>query len=212
MVSTFDAERQLQGNGMMTSKTELTRDDIMPMAEYEKIRKDRRREIVAAKRDRRMEIGPVAVCHFESYDSMWQQVHEMLYIEKGGEEQIADELAAYNPLIPKGQELVCTVMFEIDEPARRKAFLSKLGGVEEAMTIEFAGETVTGLPEADVDRTTADGKASSVQFLHFPFSAAQIEAFRRPGTQVVVGFKHPQYAHLAVMPEATRNALAQDFV
>ena len=196
----------------MTRKTELTRDDIMPMTEYAKIRKERRREIVAAKRDRRMEIGPVAVCHFESYESMWQQVHEMLFIEKGGEEQIADELAAFNPLIPKGQELVCTVMFEIDEPARRKAFLSKLGGVEEAMTIEFAGETVMGVPEEDVDRTTADGKASSVQFLHFPFSAAQIAAFREPGTQVLVGFKHPEYAHLAVMPEATRDALAQDFL
>ena len=196
----------------MTRKTELTRDDIMPMTEYAKIRKERRREIVAAKRDRRMEIGPVAVCHFESYDSMWQQVHEMLFIEKGGEEQIADELAAFNPLIPKGQELVCTVMFEIDEPARRKAFLSKLGGVEEAMTIEFAGEIVLGVPEEDVDRTTAGGKASSVQFLHFPFSAAQIAAFREPGTQVLVGFKHPEYAHLAVMPEATRDALAQDFL
>ena len=197
---------------MMTRKSELTHDDIMPMTEYAKIRKERRREIVAAKRDRRMEIGPVAVCHFESYDSMWQQVHEMLFIEKGGEEQIADELAAFNPLIPKGQELVCTVMFEIDEPARRKAFLSKLGGVEEAMTIEFAGETVMGVPEEDVDRNTADGKASSVQFLHFPFSAAQIAAFLEPGTQVLVGFKHPEYAHLAVMPEATRHALAQDFL
>ena len=197
---------------MMTRKTELTRDDIMPMTEYAKIRKERRREIVAAKRDRRMEIGPVAVCHFESYDSMWQQVHEMLFIEKGGEEQIADELAAFNPLIPKGQELVCTVMFEIDEPARRKAFLSKLGGVEEAMTIEFAGETVMGVPEEDVDRTTADGKASSVQFLHFPFSSSQIAAFREPGTQVLVGFKHPEYAHLTVMPEATRDALARDFL
>ena len=196
----------------MTRKNELTRDDIMPMTEYAKIRKERRREIVEAKHDRRIEIGPVAVCHFESYDSMWQQVHEMLFIEKGGEEQIADELAAFNPLIPKGQELVCTVMFEIDEPARRKAFLSKLGGVEEAMTIEFAGETVMGVPEEDVDRTTADGKASSVQFLHFPFSAAQIAAFREPGTQVLVGFKHPEYAHLAVMPEATRDALAQDFL
>ncbi len=197
---------------MMTQKTELTRDNIMPMTEYAKIRKERRREIVAAKRDRRMEIGPVAVIHFESCDSMWQQVHEMLFIEKGGEEQISDELAAFNPLIPKGQELVCTVMFEIDEPARRKAFLSKLGGVEEVMTIEFAGETVMGVPEEDVDRTTADGKASSVQFLHFPFSAAQIAAFREPGTQVLVGFKHPEYAHLAVMPEATRDALAQDFL
>lgn len=196
----------------MSDRTKLTRDDIMPMEEYAKIRKERRREIVAAKRHRRMEIGPVAVCHFESYESMWQQVHEMLFIERGGDEQIEDELNAYNPLIPKGRELVCTVMFEIDEPIRRKNFLAKLGGVEETMTIEFAGETVTGVPEADVDRTTADGKASSVQFLHFPFTEAQIAAFRTPGTQVVVGFKHAEYAHLAVMPEDTRAALAADFI
>ena len=195
----------------MNSRTELTRDDIMPMTEYAKIRKDRRREIVALKRIRRMEIGPVAVCHFESFESMWQQVHEMLYIERGGEEQIADELAAYNPLIPKGLELVCTVMFEIDEPVRRNNFLSKLGGVEETMTIEFAGEVVNGVPEPDVDRSTADGKASSVQFLHFPFTGAQIKAFQKEEAQVLVGFKHEQYAHIAVMPEATRAALSKDF-
>tara|TARA_Y100000994_G_scaffold247235_1_gene252172 strand:+ start:73 stop:663 length:591 start_codon:yes stop_codon:yes gene_type:complete len=195
----------------MSSRTELTRDDIMPMTEYAKIRKDRRREIVALKRKRRMEIGPVAVCHFESFESMWQQVHEMLYIERGGEEQIADELAAYNPLIPKGLELVCTVMFEIDEPVRRNNFLSKLGGVEETMTIEFAGEVVNGVPEPDVDRSTADGKASSVQFLHFPFTGAQIKAFQKEEAQVLVGFKHEQYAHIAVMPEATRAALSKDF-
>ena len=181
------------------------------MTEYAKIRKDRRREIVALKRKRRMEIGPVAVCHFESFESMWQQVHEMLYIERGGEEQIADELAAYNPLIPKGLELVCTVMFEIDEPVRRNNFLSKLGGVEETMTIEFAGEVVTGVPEPDIDRSTTDGKASSVQFLHFPFTGAQIKAFQEEETQVLVGFKHEQYAHIAVMPEATRAALSKDF-
>ena len=195
----------------MNSRTELTRDDIMPMTEYAKIRKDRRREIVALKRKRRMEIGPVAVCHFESFESMWQQVHEMLYIERGGEEQIADELAAYNPLIPKGLELVCTVMFEIDEPVRRNNFLSKLGGVEETMTIEFAGEVVTGVPEPDIDRSTTDGKASSVQFLHFPFTEAQVKAFQEEETQVLVGFKHEQYAHIAVMPEATRAALSKDF-
>ena len=195
----------------MSVKTELTREDIMPMEEYAKVRKERRSAIVALKRNRRMEIGPVAVCHFESYDSMWQQVHEMLFIERGSEEQISDELNAYNPMIPKGRELVCTVMFEIDEPIRRKNFLSKLGGVEETMTIAFAGETVTGVPEADVDRTTADGKASSVQFLHFPFTPTQIAAFRTPDTQIIVGFGHAEYAHLTVMPEPTRAALAQDF-
>ena len=111
-----------------------------------------------------MEIGPVAVCHFESFDSMWQQVHEMLYIEQGGEEQIADELAAYNPLIPKGRSSFARLCLRSTNRFARKNFSSKLGGVEETMTIEFGGEVATGVPEADVDRTAADGKASSVQF------------------------------------------------
>ena len=86
-----------------------------------------------------------------------------------------------------------------------------LGGVEETAVIVFAGETVKGVPEADVDRTTAAGKASSVQFIHFPFTRAQVDKFRAPGTEVMVGFKHPAYAHLAVLPEETRAALAEDF-
>ena len=196
----------------MKNKTTITRNDILPLAEYSIIRKERRRKIVAAKRIRRMEIGPVAVCHFENYDSMWQQIHEMLYIERGGDEQIEDELSAYNPLIPNGQELVCTVMFEIDEPVRRKSFLSRLGGIEDTMSIEFAGEIVMGAGETDTDRTTADGKASAVQFIHFSFTQNQISLFCTPGRQVLIGFKHPAYAHIAVMPEITRASLLQDFI
>ena len=73
------------------------------------------------------------------------------------------------------------------------------------------GEKIAGVPEADVDRTTAAGKASAVQFIHFPFTDAQVEKFRTSGSEVVIGFDHPQYSHMAVMPEAVRAALAQDF-
>lgn len=195
----------------MTARTEITRDDIMPMDAFAKIRDEKRREISAIKRNRRLEIGPVATCYFENYDTMWWQIHEMLFIEKGGEDQIADELSAYNPLVPKGRELVCTVMFEIDDPVRRAAFLGKLGGVEETMFVKIGEETVRGVPEADVDRTSAAGKASSVQFIHFPFTDRQAALFRAEGAQVIVGFDHPQYAHMAVMPETVRRALAGDF-
>ena len=194
-----------------TPKTELTRGDIMAMEDYAKIRKAKQREIVALKKLRRIQVGPHAICHFESYETMWRQIHEMLYIEKGGEQQIGDELAAYNPLIPKGRELIVTVMFEIDDPDLRARFLAGLGGVEETMTLEFDGETVAGVPEADVDRTTADGKASSVQFVHFPFADDQVEKFQAPGARAVIGFGHPAYAHMAVLPEETRQALAEDF-
>ena len=167
--------------------------------------------MLALKRHRRVEVGPVATFYFENRDTMWLQVQEMLYIEKGGPGQIPDELTAYNPLIPSGSELIATVMFEIDDPVRRMNFLARLGGIENTAFLEFDGETVVGAPEQDVERTTAEGKASSVQFVHFPFTPGQIRKFRAPGTRVLLGFKHPSYAHIAVMPEEVRAALAMDF-
>ncbi|HTO84898.1 MAG TPA: DUF3501 family protein [Methylomirabilota bacterium] len=195
----------------MPMKHEITPADLMPVAEYAKVRATRRQALVAQKQNRRLEVGPVATFHFENYDSMWLQVQEMLYIEKGGEAQIADELGAYNPLIPKGRELVATVLFEIDDPQRRRTFLARLGGVEETAFIRIGDEAVKGIPEADVDRTSGAGKASAVQFVHFPFTPAQIARFRAPGAQIVVGFSHPAYGHMVVMPEAVRAALAEDF-
>ena len=193
------------------ARRELTRDDIMPLADYAKIRRERRREISELKKRRRLEVGPFATFYFENYDTMWQQVQEMLYIEKGGEEQIADELAAYNPMIPKGQELSTTVMFEIDDPKRRSTTLARLGGVESCAFIEVSGERIRGLPDPSRENTSPDGKASSVQFIRFPFSAAHIAAFKTPDARVLVGFDHPNYGHMAVMPEAVRAALAEDF-
>ena len=192
-------------------KREIARADILPTADYVKIRKERRAEIVALKKNRRLEVGPFATFHFESWDTIWLQVQEMLYIEKGGEEQVPGELEAYNPLIPRGDELVATVMFEIDDPLRRARVLARLGGVEETGFIEVGGERVRGQPEADQDRPNAEGKASSVQFVRFRFTPAQIARFRTPGAQVLVGFDHPEYGHLAVMPEPMREALAKDF-
>lgn len=195
----------------MSLKTEITRAELLSPVEFESIRGDRRAEIVALKKRRRLQAGPHATCNFECYETMWWQIHEMLRIEKGGDEQIADELTAYNPLVPNGSELVCTVMFEIVEPTLRQAVLATLGGVEEAMFLKLDGETIRGVSEADLDRTTASGKASSVQFIHFPFTAGQIAGFRLPGAEIIVGFSHPSYAHMAVMPEEMRDDLAADF-
>ncbi len=195
----------------MSGRHEITRGHIMPMAQYAKERKERRAALVAMKRDRRVEIGPVCSFYFENFETMWNQIHEMLFIEKGGEAQIGDELSAYNPLIPKGRELVATAMFEIDDPKRRGALLAKLGGVEETAFIQIGDIIVTGKPEADLDRTSAAGKASAVQFIHFPFAQDAIQAFRQAGARVVLGFKHPNYAHMSVLPEAARAALAGDF-
>ena len=196
---------------MTVMAKEITRADILDMAEYGKVRAEKRRALVEIKRNRRVPLGPHATFYFENYETMWQQIHEMLFIERGGEAQIPDELEAYNPLIPKGRELVATLMFEIDNPDLRKAVLSKLGGVEETVFMRFAGQEIVATAEEDVDRTTADGKASSVQFLHFHFSDAQAAAFAAPGTEVTLGVKHPAYAHMTVLTDAVRAALAKDF-
>lgn len=190
---------------------EITRADILDMADYAKVRADRRRALVAIKRSRRVPLGPHATFYFESYETMWQQIHEMLFIERGGEAQIPDELEAYNPLIPKGRELVATLMFEIDNPVTRKDVLGKLGGVEDTVFMRLDGQDIVARAEADVDRTSAEGKASSVQFLHFDFTDARAVAFAQPGAQVTLGIRHPAYAHMTVLTDAVRAALATDF-
>jgi Protein of unknown function (DUF3501) len=194
------------------AKRSITRADIMPPEQYAGERAERRRRMAGLKKQRRVEVGPFATFYFENYETMWHQIHEMLYIERGGEEQVADELRAYNPLIPQGDELVATVMFEIDDEVRRKSVLARLGGVENHIFLQIGEERVHGRPEADRENTRGDDdKASSVQFVHFPFTAALIARFRAPATQVLVGIDHPNYGHIAVMPEAVRTALAEDF-
>ena len=184
---------------------------IIPLAEYAPQRAERRKRIAELKKNRRLEVGPFATFYFESYDTMLHQVHEMLFIEKGGAEQLPDELAAYNPLIPQGSELVATVMFEIDDPIRRARVLAMLGGVENQAFIRVGGEVVRGVPEGDQERSRDDGKASSVQFIRFAFTATQVAAFRGGAGDVVVGFDHPSYGHMAVMPPAVCQALSADF-
>ena len=196
---------------LQSTRRRLTRADILPLDEYAKVRRQRRAEISEIKKRRRVEVGPFATFYFESFDTMWQQVHEMLYIEKGGEAQIKDELSAYNPLIPQGTELVATVMFEIDDPARRARELARLGGIENHAFVEVGGHRIRGEPDPTRENTNPDGKASSVQFLRFPFSSEQIAAFKSPGARVLVGFDHASYGHMATMPEPVRAALSEDF-
>jgi len=194
----------------MTQFRELTRADILPMEQYERDRRSYRQRITAIKKNRRAEVGPLATFYFENFDTMWHQVHEMLAVERGGEAQIADELAAYNPLIPKGDELIATVMFEIDDPVQRARMLGQLGGVENRMYIAFAGEKIVGEPDPTRENTSPEGKASSVQFMRFPVTRAQKDKFRTPGTRVEVGIEHPNYHHIAVLSEAARATLAGD--
>ena len=145
---------------MPASARQITPADLIPDAEYAKERRERRVALLPIKRLRRIELGPVCTVIFECYDTMLFQVQEMLLTEKGGAEQVPDELAAYNPLIPQGCELVATVMFEIDDEVRREQALARLGGVEDMFFIQVGDTHAPGVPEGDIERTREDGKTS----------------------------------------------------
>jgi len=196
---------------MPREKNEIQKEDIMPLDVYIKNRKELRKNIVSFKKDRRIALGPYATFYFESYETMLAQVQEMLYIEKGGDEQLKDELTAYNPLIPNGKELTATLMFEIDNPVSRSAFLSKVGGIEEKVFIKIDGEFIKANPEKDVDRTSAEGKASSVQFIHFKLNDEQIQKFKSDGAEVEIGINHKEYSHTTKLSLANLSSLSADF-
>jgi len=196
---------------MIKQAKEVTKADLIPADEYAKNRKAYRKEIVSYKKDRRISLGPYANFYFESYETMKAQIQEMLHIEKGGDEQLKDELAAYNPLIPKGKELVATLMFEIDNPLSRAEFLNKVGGIEEKVFLKIGEEKINSIPEQDVDRTSAEGKASSVQFIHFKFTDEQIKKFKDEFSEIIIGVDHEMYNHSVKMSESAKKALALDF-
>jgi len=195
---------------MPAAAREITPEDIVPDAAYAPLRRERRAALLPVKRLRRIALGPVCTLYFECFETMLFQVQEMLLTEKGGVAQLADELAAYNPLIPQGRELVATVMFEIDDDVRRDAVLRTLGGVDEHFFLEVGSERIAGQPEGDIERTRADGKTSSVHFLRFAFTDQQAMAFKSGETPVRVGCDHPNYGHLAVIGEASRAEVAKD--
>ena len=189
----------------------IQKSDLLAPDVYEKNRRQMRKELVEFKKDRRVPLGPYATFYFECYETMLAQVQEMLHIEKGGDEQLNDELVAYNPLIPNGKELVSTLMFEIDNPVIRATFLGKLGGVEENVFIKIDNDIIYGKPEIDVDRTSAEGKASSVQFIHFEFDQNQISKFKGNNVSIELGIDHKEYSHSTKLSESTIKALSSDF-
>jgi len=197
---------------MSKEKKQIEKEDLLPSDVYAKSRKQIRKDLVEFKKDRRIALGPYATFYFESFETMVAQVQEMLHIEKGGDEQLKDELIAYNPLVPNGKELTATLMFEIDNPLSRGAFLGKVGGIEEKIFMKIDNELVKAVPETDVDRTSAEGKASSVQFIHFKFNEDQINKFNSGDKSIELGINHKEYAHTTKLTEDNVKSLSADFI
>jgi hypothetical protein len=196
---------------MSAHERRITPADIAPYADYAARRSELRQRLVAVKKNRRVEVGPIATFYFENYATMWAQVQEMLHIEKGGAEQLAGELAAYNPLIPQGNELIATLMLEIDDAVRRETLLRQLAGIEESVAFEFDGIRIKGTPTEYEDRTTPDGKTSSVHWVRFVFTPEQKAKFSGSAERIALAVDHPNYGHIAILSPAVRDALARDF-
>jgi len=197
---------------MSKEKRQIEKEDLLPSDVYTKSRKQIRKDLVEFKKDRRIALGPYATFYFESFETMVAQVQEMLHIEKGGDEQLKDELIAYNPLVPNGKELTATLMFEIDNPISRSAFLGKVGGIEEKIFMKINDEIVKAVPEEDVDRTSAEGKASSVQFIHFKLNDDQISKFKSDSATIELGIDHKEYTHTTRLAENSVKSLCADFI
>ncbi len=192
-------------------KFNIKEGDVINIDKYIKERPKIKKEISEIKKFRRIPVGPYATFYFECYDTMIYQVQEMLYIERGGIEQMKDELKAYNPLVPKGKELIATLMFEIDNEFKRKEFLNSVGGIEEETFIQIGENKIMSRPEQDTDRTSEDGKASSVHFLHFDFTEDLIKEFAKEQSTVFLGFNHKNYKHFSELSLEVKSELKKDF-
>jgi hypothetical protein len=196
---------------MSAQERRITPADIIAYADYAAKRADLRKNLIATKKIRRVEVGPFATFFFENYETMWQQVQEMLHIEKGGNDQVAGELETYNPLIPQGNELIATLMLEIEDAVRREAVLKQLAGIEESISLEIDGARIKATPTEYEDRTTPDGKTSSVHWVRFVFTPEQKKKFVSGEGRALLAIEHPHYGHIAVISPAVRGELAKDF-
>jgi hypothetical protein len=188
----------------------ITRDSLLTLEAYAKIRKSSKADAIAHRRLRSVRLGEHMTLQFEDERTIRRQIQEMLHIEKIFDEAgIQSEIDAYAPLVPDGSNWKATMLIEYPDPHERKRELARLIGVEDRMFVEVEGHgRVYAIADEDLDRENAE-KTSSVHFVRFEFNPAQCEAVRA-GAFVKMGCDHTHYpAHLAIAPE-TLASLAGD--
>jgi hypothetical protein len=188
----------------------LTRDSLLTLEAYARIRKSSKPEAIAHRRLRSVRLGEHMTLQFEDEQTIRRQIQEMLHIEKiFDEEGIQGEIDAYAPLIPDGSNWKATMLIEYPDPHERKRELARLIGVEDRMFVEVEGHPrVYAIADEDLERENAE-KTSSVHFVRFEFTAPMREAIRA-GAQVKLGCDHTHYpAHVVIAPE-TLASLAGD--
>ena len=188
----------------------ITRDSLLTLEAYAKIRKSSKPQAIAHRRLRSVTLGDHMTLQFEDESTIRRQIQEMLHIEKIFDEQgIQSEIDAYAPLVPDGSNWKATLLIEYPDPHERKRELSRLIGVEDRMFVEVEGYArIYAIADEDLDREN-DEKTSSVHFVRFEFSPAQCQAIRA-GAQVKIGCDHTNYPAHRSLPAETLAALAGD--
>lgn len=189
----------------------LSREDLMSLERYAAERAEFRARVMAHKKDRKVHLGPHATLYFEDTLTMQYQVQEMLRAERIFEAAgIQEELDAYNPLIPDGDNWKATFMLEYDEVEERKTALEKLIGVEDRVWMRVDDhEPVYAIADEDLERETAE-KTSSVHFLRFQLTPEMV-ADARDGAPIAAGIDFEGFSHLRdPLSEATRASLVAD--
>ena len=190
----------------------LTRSDLMSLENYASQRHDFRAKVMAHKKNRQLQLGENARLLFEDRLTIQYQIQEMLRIERIFEaEGITEELAAYNPLIPDGDNWKATFMLEYPDVNERRVKLAGLLDIENRVWAQVEGfDRVYAIADEDLDRAT-DEKTSSVHFLRFQFNADMV-ASAKSGARLSLGIDHPNYSvSVDPLPENYRQALAADF-
>lgn len=191
--------------------SKLDRQDLFTLEDYARVRREFRSQVLAHKKDRKLELGPIATLYFEDRLTIQYQIQEMLRIERIFEpEGIQNELDAYNPLIPDGSNWKATFMVEIPDIEERRRHLAQLIGIEDRIWVQVGDQDrVYAIADEDLDRENAE-KTSSVHFLRFELSPGMREAVKA-GTEITLGLDHPNYSQTcAPVPQALRDSLAQD--
>jgi hypothetical protein len=189
----------------------LTPQDLYSLEQYARMRPDFRRQVLNHKKNRKVPIGPNATLYFEDRLTMQYQVQEMLRIERIFEpEGIAEELEAYNPLIPDGSNWKATFMMEYPDIEERRAALARLKGIEDRVWVQVADfDRVYAIADEDLERED-ETKTSSVHFLRFELTPDMVRAVKQ-GAAIAAGIDHDEYRYAVdSIPPAVRDSLAQD--
>ena len=189
----------------------LTREDLYSLEKYSEIRNDFRSKVMAHKKNRHLCIGPNATLYFEDRLVMHYQIQEIMRAEKIFEiEAINEELEAYNPLIPDGNNWKATFMIEFTDEEKRRVALTKLTGIESKLWLKVDGfNEIVPIADEDLEREN-DVKTSAVHFLRFQLSDEMVEALKL-GSQLSAGIEHPNYSHIVnPIPENILKSLILD--